>query len=222
MWALVPIKRLDLAKGRLADVLGPDQRRALVQAMATDVLEGLAACPGLERLLVVTEAPEVGDLARRTGAELMADPGQGLNAAVQAGANHAQAGGASSLLVVHGDLPLASAAAFARILAVHEGPAAVTIVPDGRHDGSNCMALSPADAIPFSYGRHSFDKHRRAAMERGLNFRCLEIPELALDIDSPTDLQLLLDGNHHSRAVAFLRNSGIASRIAPPPATASC
>lgn len=222
MWALVPIKRFDLAKGRLAAVLTAEQRHALVRAMAEDVLTSLAECPGIGRILVVTEAPEVRQLAASVGAELVADPGNGLNAAIRTGAEHAAAGGAQSLLVVHGDLPLASSAAFSRIVAAHPGANAVTIVPDASLDGSNCMALSPVDAIPFSYGRQSFASHRQAALARGLTFTCLEIPELALDIDSPGDLSLLLEASHQNRAVAFLRGSGIASRIASLPATASC
>lgn len=222
MWALVPIKRFDLAKGRLATVLAAEQRHALVRAMAEDVLYGLAACPGITRILVVTEAPEVQTLADAVQALVVPDPGQGLNAAIGAGADHALSQGATGLLIVHGDLPLASSNAFTRILAAHPDHPAVTLIPDAGHDGTNCMAVSPVNAMPFLYGRQSYHRHLEAAHARGLDVQTLDIPDLALDIDSPTDLQQLLDGQQSSRAVAFLRDSGIASRLASLPATASC
>ena len=39
VWAIVPVKRFDLAKGRLADSLHADERRRLARAMLEDVLE---------------------------------------------------------------------------------------------------------------------------------------------------------------------------------------
>ncbi|MGA7264466.1 MAG: hypothetical protein WA709_31550, partial [Stellaceae bacterium] len=54
MWAVVPVKELDRAKERLAQVLPPDRRRALMLAMLEDVLTALAATPGLGGLAVVT------------------------------------------------------------------------------------------------------------------------------------------------------------------------
>ena len=41
--AVVPVKELDRAKERLAPVLPPEQRRALMLAMLEDVLTALAA-----------------------------------------------------------------------------------------------------------------------------------------------------------------------------------
>jgi 2-phospho-L-lactate guanylyltransferase (CobY/MobA/RfbA family) len=53
MWAIVPIKSLESAKRRLADVLNPDERRALMLAMARDVLTALARCQRLAGVLIV-------------------------------------------------------------------------------------------------------------------------------------------------------------------------
>ena len=54
VWAVVPVKELDRAKERLAPVLPPERRRALMLAMLEDVLAALAAAPGLAGLAVVT------------------------------------------------------------------------------------------------------------------------------------------------------------------------
>jgi len=54
VWAVVPVKELDQAKERLAPVLPPERRRALMLAMLEDVLAALAATPGLGGLAIVT------------------------------------------------------------------------------------------------------------------------------------------------------------------------
>ena len=47
VWAVVPVKELDQAKERLAAVLTPEGRRALMLAMLEDVLAALAMTPSL-------------------------------------------------------------------------------------------------------------------------------------------------------------------------------
>ena len=44
-WAVVPLKRIDQGKERLAETLDADARRALIAAMAGDVLAALLAVP---------------------------------------------------------------------------------------------------------------------------------------------------------------------------------
>src|ERR1700680_3207545 len=49
IWAVVPVKELDRAKERLAPVLPPERRRALMLAMLEDVLTALAPTTGPPR-----------------------------------------------------------------------------------------------------------------------------------------------------------------------------
>lgn len=213
MWAIVPIKHFEHAKARLAPALTPAQRRDLMRAMASDVLESLAATAGIERILVISGEPEVEFLARAVGATVVADDGAGLNAAVTKGARIAAEAGARGVLIVHGDLPLAHADAFTAILDAHGDAPAVTVVPDAREEGSNCLACSPPDVIAFHFGRDSCRAHLAAAREQAIEPVKLRIPSLALDVDSPQDLESLLATGHGGRSVALLRSSGIASRV---------
>jgi 2-phospho-L-lactate guanylyltransferase len=50
MWALLPLKRFSAAKQRLAGVLSPAERRSLVLAMASDVLDTLSRLTRHDRL----------------------------------------------------------------------------------------------------------------------------------------------------------------------------
>jgi len=181
--------------------------------MLEDVLDALAATPEVDRVLVVTREPEVAALATAAGAATVAETGQGLNAAVKTGAEAALAGEADILLVVHGDLPLARAEDFSALLAVHDAAPALTIAPDHVRDGSNCVATSPPDLIPFRFGAASFDAHCAEARARGVEPRALSRAELATDVDRLEDLEAVCGADTGGRAVAFLRASGIASRV---------
>ena len=46
--AVLPVKSFGLAKQRLGEAVGADDRRALARAMAGDVLEALGRVEGLE------------------------------------------------------------------------------------------------------------------------------------------------------------------------------
>ena len=213
IWALVPVKQFDLAKGRLAGVLTDRERSDLARAMLEDVLEALAGTGALARILVITREPAVAALAESAGAVTVAETRRGLNAAVTTGADAALAGGAAGVAVVHGDLPLVRSADLAAFLAGHGAAPAVTLAPDRVRDGSNCLAVSPPDLLPFRFGSGSFTAHCAEARARGVEPRVVERDGLAADVDRLEDLRALGAAGGPGRALAFLRGSGIASRI---------
>ena len=70
--AAVPVKDLANAKQRLVSALGPDERRALAEAMLEDVLTALTvALPG--SVWVVTTDDRVMEVARRHGAHCLVE-----------------------------------------------------------------------------------------------------------------------------------------------------
>ena len=72
--ALVPAKALDQAKGRLAELLGEEERRRLALAMLEDVVRALQGVQALDAIHVVS--PDVGvlDRARDLGAIAVEEP----------------------------------------------------------------------------------------------------------------------------------------------------
>jgi len=137
--------------------------------MLGDVVE--AALP-LGRVVVVTDDPVV--VPR--GAELLADPGGGQGAAVEAGL----ATVTGRALVVNADLPLATTAALQRLAA-----AGLALVESA--DGTT-NALSLPDPAVFAplYGAGSAGRFRAHAP-----FVTVRIPELADDVDTVADLERL-------------------------------
>src|SRR4051812_47400037 len=63
--AIVPLKRLDQAKTRLAEVLSPPERRQLMEALLGDVLGVLRAVPQIDRVVVASSDPGAAAIAAR-------------------------------------------------------------------------------------------------------------------------------------------------------------
>ena len=72
--AVLPVKRFDDAKQRLAAGLDEERRRALVAAMVADVLEAIGEARAIERTIVVSGDPVAQEIAAEVGAEVVPDP----------------------------------------------------------------------------------------------------------------------------------------------------
>jgi 2-phospho-L-lactate guanylyltransferase len=214
----VPLKSLRGAKKRLAGVLDEDEREAFVAAMAEDMLASLTATTGIEGIIVISNAGEVRALAEQYGVKVLPEgDGKGLSAAVSGAADFLAAEQVRSMMVVHGDIPLARPADFERLLA-SAGPApSLTIVPCRNEDGSNVMICTPPGVIQFHYGPGSCSAHQRAAREAGIDVRVLRLPGLALDIDTPEDLAFLLEryaaGEANPATAQFLSRLDLSTRF---------
>src|SRR5262245_8163176 len=106
LYAIVPVKPLHLAKGRLSVVLTAAERRALVLAMLGDVLAALRATELVRKTIVVSRDAEVLALAARLGAAALVERGDELNAAYAQAAAFAKLSGATALVALPADLPL--------------------------------------------------------------------------------------------------------------------
>ena len=204
IWAVVPVKETVLAKQRLADVLSPRMRQHLAVAMFEDVMQALAAAPGLNGIAVVTLDAKAAEIASRWGAEVWTDGARdGHTAAVTAAARRLAANG-STMLTIPGDVPLVSPADTAHLLAMHPEAPAFTIVPAWDERGSNAIVCSPADLVPLRFGPNSFFPHLAAARRQGLKPTIVHQDGIALDIDEPADLAKFMGEPSDTRTRALL------------------
>jgi 2-phospho-L-lactate guanylyltransferase len=189
IWAVVPVKEVGGAKERLASLASPAFRQRLALAMCEDVLSALAGASELAGVLVVTVDPGAADLARRYGARpIEAGARDGHTGAVTAAARLLAGEGRAAMLTMPGDVPLASPAEIAALLAAHQPAPSFTIAPSHDEGGSNAILCSPPDAVPLRFGVDSFFPHLRAAEAQGIRPSVVRLPGIALDIDNPEDL----------------------------------
>jgi 2-phospho-L-lactate guanylyltransferase len=212
--AVVPVKRLDEAKGRLAALLAPDERRRLALAMLEDVLRALQAVPRVGLVAVVSPDADALDRASALGAEpLLEGPlVRGVNQALGQAAAALADRGASALLVVAADIPTALPADIEALLEAL--PARGIAICPTEDRGTGALALRPPDVVPFRYGRHSSVLHKREAAARGLPARVLRAASLARDVDEPADLAELLGRPAETATHRLLAGLGIAERLA--------
>ena len=176
---LVPVKRFEEAKLRLAPALDGPARAALAQEMAEQVLRAAAPLP----VTVVCDDQGVADWAAAAGVEVLWTAGLGLNGAVAEGVDHLRERGYGRVVVAHADLPLAVPGSLAAL--PRHG---VVLVPDRHEDGTNVAGV-PADAdFPWAYGPGSFCRHREAARTLDLELTVVRDPALGWDVDTPDDL----------------------------------
>jgi 2-phospho-L-lactate guanylyltransferase len=214
MWAVLPAKDFVDAKQRLAPVLTAAQRNALFRAMLEDVLTMLTAVRGLDGVLVVTREPGAAARAKIHGMRVLHEAeNRGQSPAVAAAAALLAKEGVDGIITVPGDAPLATAAEIEQVLAAHARAPAMTIVPSHDRRGSNCIAVSPPGLIDFHFGHDSFQLHLGEARKAGIEPSVLDLPGLALDIDTPADLQALLRHPANTHAHALLARSGLAHTL---------
>ncbi|HKN64508.1 MAG TPA: 2-phospho-L-lactate guanylyltransferase [Gaiellaceae bacterium] len=158
-------------------------RRALAQAMFCDVL---AACVLVGDTRVVTPDEEGAAAAREAGAEIVADPGNGQGAAVQAGLEGVEPGG---ILVVNADVPCVVPHDLRSLLAATPiGGVALVEALDGT---TNALSFPTPDAFAPLYGPSSSDRFCAHAAALGLEAVSVAVPNLAEDVDTMDDLTRL-------------------------------
>ena len=184
--------------------------------MAEDVLAALSGAGGLEGTIVVTRDSWAQALAGEYGAQVLEEPAnRGQSPAVADAAALLADAGAGAALALPGDVPLVSPAEIDRVLAAHRPAPSVTLTPAGDGRGTNCAVCSPPDAIPFHFGHDSFRPHKAEARALGVEPRIVTgLPGIALDVDKPGDLRMLLARGGACRALAWLAGTDIPARLA--------
>jgi 2-phospho-L-lactate guanylyltransferase len=196
--AVIPVKDTRHAKQRLAGVLSRAQRQELALAMLEDVLAALAPVGELAGILVVTADADAAAIASRYRARIVREgAGDGHTGAVAAAARHL---GRNGMLALPGDIPLVEPDDIRRLVLAHRDAA-----PARDERGSNAVLCAPADAVPLRFGEDSFFPHLAAAKACGIEPKVLRLPRIALDIDTPDDLALLLRTPAPTRAHALFR-----------------
>jgi 2-phospho-L-lactate guanylyltransferase len=194
---VLPIKRFAQAKSRLVAAVGPPGRAALLKAMLADVLAAIGESRSVERVVVVTgegRAEKVAlDAARRiaTPLEVLQDPRDpGHSEAATLGIVRAKALGADCVALLPGDCPLLDASELDAALGRMEA-GRVAVIPDRHGTGTNGLLMAPADAIGPAFGEDSRERHADRAQRAGWIVAVEELPSLALDLDTPDDLDAL-------------------------------
>jgi 2-phospho-L-lactate guanylyltransferase len=189
--AILPIKSFANAKQRLRIELPSHDRRALVEAMFADALVALGRVTALERVVVVSGDRVAQRIAGGYGALVVEDDERGHNAAATRGIQTVLEDGIERVLLVPGDCPLLAPADLNALLNHPAAERSALIVPDRHGTGTNALLLTPPDVLAPSFGPDSRRRHLADASTSGVAAEVVELASLALDIDTPDDLEAL-------------------------------
>jgi 2-phospho-L-lactate/phosphoenolpyruvate guanylyltransferase len=215
--AILPIKSFNHAKQRLEPELNPGPRRALAEAMFSDVLVALRRATAVDEMLVVTTDNAAQQIAGGHGAMVLDDREAGHSAAAKLGIEQASESGFERVLLVPGDCPALDPHELDALIRRTVSSPSVLIVPDRHGTGTNALLLTPPDALAPAFGPDSCARHATAARARGIDAEVVEVPSLGHDVDTPEDLaalQELLAARHggaaHTRGMLnqLLRSQG--------------
>lgn len=211
MWVIIPVKRLEHSKLRLAGVLTPEQRRQLSLCMLEDILDTLAGSAPVGGITVVSCDMDVMELARAKGTDVL-DTGTdgGYAADVLKGIEHISDKGMDKALIIPADVPELEERDLVYLDRVHrEG---VTLCPAANDGGTNGLVFTPPLAMELKYGEDSFNEFCKEAEQRRIPFDVANPTGLARDMDLPEDLHALRKQSGANRTWRYLRSLDLADR----------
>lgn len=179
---VVPVKRLTVAKSRLAGLAG-ERRGDLALAFALDTVAVALATPSVARVVVVSDEPAARAECSALGAVVVGDePDAGLNPALRHGATAAEP--EHGVAALSADLPALTPETLdlaLRLAAEH----AVSYVADETGTGTTLYTARRRDDFDPAYGTGSAARHH-ASGATPLTAGGLE--RLRRDVDTPADL----------------------------------
>jgi 2-phospho-L-lactate guanylyltransferase len=187
------VRSLHNGKTRLSPVLDPEERSALLRRAAKEVVRAALESGVVETVLVVSPEPDVLAWAAELGSDVVGLPQPvdqpGLNGAIAAGREWAEAAGADAMLSLFADLPLLEPEDI-RGLVTRTEP--VVLGPDRRGEGTNALLLrlageERASSFRFAFGEGSVRKHLAEAARHGLDAGTYDAKGIAFDLDTPED-----------------------------------
>ena len=190
--AIVPVKGLEDANGRLDGTLSQDERYRLAEALFLDLIVKLPRCRCIDEILIVTADQSVARQARWFGHEVLEQTDdEGHSTAAGAGARAAMAAGAERVVMLPVDCPMLDTDELdARI---GRSPRTALIIPDRHGTGTNGLMLTPPDVFEPVFGADSCARHVSRARASGISFALEEVGSMAIDLDTTEDMSLLRD-----------------------------
>jgi 2-phospho-L-lactate guanylyltransferase len=201
------------AKQRLDAGVAPGPRQALAEAMFADVLVALRRAQRVDATLVVSSDLGAQRIAAAHGAIVLEDDAdRGHNPAAAKGIQRALEHGAERALLVPGDCPLLDPDELDELLARPVDLPSALIVPDRHGTGTNALVLTPPGSLEPSFGPGSCARHLANARLAGTAAEVVRVPTLALDVDTPEDLDAVADALESTRGGAA-RTRGALSQL---------
>src|SRR4030095_72192 len=205
---LIPVKDPTHAKTRLAGLLSEDERRRLAWSMFEDVSRAVVNARKPERVVIVTSFGPAVEHARKLGWGIPFEKTQAsASASIDWASRVLSDQGCESVMRLPADLPLVTPEDIDALLSVEFGSPGALLVPSRDGTGTNAIIRTPRDLFPSRFGPNSLALHKQEAAQVGVACLIIENDRIALDIDEPDDVEVLLECGRDTRAFDVIRES---------------
>ena len=188
---VIPMKAPNISKTRLRPFLSSIQRQRLALKMFESTLLFFSQHFPNYHVLVVTSSAIILRIAQKHGATVLVEHLPGLNQAATSGAVWSINHGFDSQLLIPADIARLDVDEMKTLLSAKRALPSVLLAP-AEDRGTNALLTTPPGAIEFSYGVNSSMAHEQAAVMQAIDFQSLVLPHLALDVDTPSDVEQLV------------------------------
>jgi len=191
---LIPVKDPSRGKTRLSAFFTPEERRRLAWAMFEDVIRAAAAASKPDRVIVVTSFGLAIERARRAGFEVLIEQSQTSESSSVDWASRLLREQTFDLVMrLPADVPLVRPEDIDQLLATRVPSPGALLVPSRDGTGTNAIIRTPPDIFCSRFGPNSLELHQQEAARAGAECLIVQNERLAIDVDEPADVQLLME-----------------------------
>jgi 2-phospho-L-lactate/phosphoenolpyruvate guanylyltransferase len=211
---LIPIKDPTNAKTRLGELLSTEERRQFAWAMFEDVSRAIVNARKPDRVVIVSSFTPAIERARELGWDVLIEESQTSESASVDWASRILSGrGFDTVMRLPADLPLVRAEDIDELLSIELDSPGALIVPSREGTGTNAIIRTPPALFPSRFGPNSLALHKQEAARVGVECVTVNNARIALDIDDPADVELLMEEGGATRALAALREMNLFERL---------
>ncbi|MGQ0571696.1 MAG: 2-phospho-L-lactate guanylyltransferase [Armatimonadota bacterium] len=189
---VIPVKPLAASKSRLASRFSQECRARLALAMLCHVLKVAQSTAGIAEATVIGGDDIIRAVCRRLQLPWEPEPARGLNRCLQHAFRSGRQTGWDATVYLPADLPELSPRDLDCLLQLSRSARALVAAPDRFEQGTNALLVPTAISFEPMLGTESFHKHLAQARGLDMPVRVCRSEGLLLDIDTPSDLDVLL------------------------------
>jgi 2-phospho-L-lactate guanylyltransferase len=211
---LIPLKDPNRAKTRLAELLSLDERQRLVWAMFEDVSRAVREARLPDCVVMVTSDARAVERARGFEWDVLIEQSQiSESASVDWASRVLAERGFDTVMRLPADLPLVRGEDIDALLLVRLDSPGALLVPSREGTGTNALIRTPPALFPSRFGPNSLALHKEEAARVGVECVIAENSRIALDVDEPADVEMLLKTGRGTVTFDLLVEIGMPERL---------
>ena len=174
--------------------------------MFEDVSRAIVGARKPDRVVLVTSFRPAIERARSLGWNVLIEESQiSESESVDWASRILSERGFAAVMRLPADLPLVRAEDIDELLSIELDSPGAILVPSREGTGTNAIIRTPPTLFPSRFGPNSLALHKEEAARAGVECVVVNNARVALDIDEPADVELLLEENGGRQAFVVLR-----------------